>query len=98
MDEDRLNTRFDMYFEDYCEAGIFDGTIYDRSLSISTSSEPRYDVELFRKDLMDYRNRPMTARRNNIRQLERTGLAHETSLLMMDYTIIAQLNTGRSNC
>ena len=28
MDEDRLNTRFDMYFEDYCEAGIFDGGQY----------------------------------------------------------------------
>ena len=54
---------------------LLDGTIYDRRIG-DPNADPAFDKEKFKNDLVNYRNRPDTARRENIRKLERTGLAH----------------------
>ena len=75
MDNDKLDARFDMYFEDICDDGTLDGTVFDKRVS-NPEAEPKFDKEAFYIELVNYRNRPDTARRDNIRELERRGLAH----------------------
>jgi len=75
LSDDKLDSRFDIYFEDCCDDGTLDGTIYDNRIS-DPNADPAFDKELFYTDLVNYRNRPDTARRENIRELERRGLSH----------------------
>jgi len=75
LPDNRLDTRFDIYFEDICEDGTLDGTIYDRRVN-DPDADPKFDRDAFYKELVNYRNRPDSARRENIRQIEREGLAH----------------------
>jgi len=73
--DEKLEERFPVLFEMICEDGTLDGTIYDYRIS-NPNAEPAFNKELFYTDLVNYRNRPDTARRENIRELERRGLSH----------------------
>ena len=75
LSDEKLEKRFEIYFEDCCDDGTLDGTIYDHRIS-NPDAEPAFNKELFYTDLVNYRNRPDTARRENIRELERRGLSH----------------------
>ena len=74
--DDQFDHLFDMGYEPFIvNQGLLDGTIYDRRIG-DPNADPAFDKEKFKNDLVNYRNRPDTARRENIRKLERTGLAH----------------------
>jgi len=75
LPDERFESRFEIMFEMYCEDGDLDGTVYDLRVN-NPSADPPFDKESFKRDVIYHRNRPQTARQENIRELERTGLAH----------------------